>query len=399
MGSQDIILKKSSEFSEEHLSSLQNGVQKQSRMENIEILRITSMLMVVTLHFLGHGGVLSSVRLFSFNYFASWTIESFAYVAVNCYILISGYFSIKNKFTLQKIITLYLQILFYSVLIYGTLAFFGLVEFNMQSLLYSFLPVSTRAYWFATAFVALYMLTPFLNYAINSMKKQQLLQFIFVLLLLFSIIPNLVFFEDGLGVSGGLSLYWFVCLYTIAAYFRLYYTPSFKNAKWIIAYLTFSVILVVSRIVISKLSLIFLGEVKGAGLFYTYNSIIVLPASVFLFLAFLNWKLPKFKSSKLLLFLSSSTFGIYLIHDNKYLREILWNTILKPYVYVNNWYLVFYMLFSIFSIFIICLIIEKIRQILFLLLQKRYWFSRFFLIVSQKFEEFIERLTSDHGNT
>ena len=390
---QEDVIKELPEISEDHLNSIRYPSLQQPRLENIEFLRITSMIMVISLHFLGHGGILSSVPFFSFNYFMSWTIESLAYVAVNCYVLISGYFSIKNKFTLKKIIMLYLQILFYSVVIYLALSLSGMINFNLQSLLYSFLPVSTRGYWFATTFIALYLLSPFLNYAINSMKKQQLLLFIATLLFLFSIIPNLVFFEDGFSVNGGLSLYWFVCLYAIASYFRLYYIPSYKNTKWIVAYLIFSVLLILSRIVISELSLIVLGEIKGAGLFFTYNSIIVLPASVFMFLTFLNWKLPKLKSSKTLLFLSSSTFGIYLIHDNKYLREILWNEILTPYAYVDKLYLVLYMLCCVLAIFFVSLFIERIRQIIFSPLQKSQWFSNLCLLITQKFEKLIDRIS------
>ena len=49
------------------------------------------MLMIVTLHFLGKGGVLNA-PLDSTRHIFGWAIESVCIVAVNCYVLISGYF-------------------------------------------------------------------------------------------------------------------------------------------------------------------------------------------------------------------------------------------------------------------------------------------------------------------
>ena len=61
----------------------------------IDALRIVSMFMIVILHTLGHGGILSSVSIFSGKY-----------CAVNCYALISGYVGINSKYRYSKIISL-----------------------------------------------------------------------------------------------------------------------------------------------------------------------------------------------------------------------------------------------------------------------------------------------------
>jgi len=147
--------------------SSQNG--KTLRNPSFELLRIVSMLMVVTLHFLGHGGVLANVRLFSANYFVAWMIESLAYVAVNCFVLISGYFLVNSKFKVNKLVTLYGQIWFYSVVIYLLFSVFGHVEFEPKVFTCCLLPISTKQYWFATNYVVLYLFSPFLNIAIRAM--------------------------------------------------------------------------------------------------------------------------------------------------------------------------------------------------------------------------------------
>lgn len=61
------------------------------RESGIEILRMTSMLMVVTLHVLGAGGILDTVEPLSLNYAVCWFLEIANYGAVNCFGLISGY--------------------------------------------------------------------------------------------------------------------------------------------------------------------------------------------------------------------------------------------------------------------------------------------------------------------
>lgn len=65
-----------------------------TRQSNVEVLRILSMLMIVCLHIMNHGGLLDTVVPYTVNYYLFYVIEIFSYVAVNVYVLISGYFLI-----------------------------------------------------------------------------------------------------------------------------------------------------------------------------------------------------------------------------------------------------------------------------------------------------------------
>ncbi len=68
---------------------MRNGVSK--RHAGIELFRIVSMLMVIVLHILAHGGVLLNVRIDSMGGFSIWYMDAMAICAVNCFALISGY--------------------------------------------------------------------------------------------------------------------------------------------------------------------------------------------------------------------------------------------------------------------------------------------------------------------
>ena len=73
-----------------------------SRNLGIDILRIVSMIGVVFLHILGHGGLLDS-QLSPAKFSMVWFLELLAYPAVNCFILISGYVGYKGERIFPKI--------------------------------------------------------------------------------------------------------------------------------------------------------------------------------------------------------------------------------------------------------------------------------------------------------
>jgi surface polysaccharide O-acyltransferase-like enzyme len=75
---------------------------KVSRNFGIDLLRFLSMLSVVFLHVLGHGGILKS-DLSPANFSMVWFIEILAYPAVNCFVLISGYIGYKEEKIFPKI--------------------------------------------------------------------------------------------------------------------------------------------------------------------------------------------------------------------------------------------------------------------------------------------------------
>ena len=64
------------------------------------------MLGIMTLHILGHGGILDSLNILSVNYNIAWLLETCAYCAVDCFMLISGYIGVESKFKYSNLIYL-----------------------------------------------------------------------------------------------------------------------------------------------------------------------------------------------------------------------------------------------------------------------------------------------------
>ena len=344
------------------------------RQGNIELLRILSMLMIITLHFLGHGGVLNKLTPFTPYYYFGYIMKGLCYVSVNCYVFISGYFLVDSKFKIKKLMILLAQVLFYSITIYLVLCGGGLIEFSVKDALLSLIPTMSNRYWFVTMYVGMYLLSPFLNIAVKAMTKKSHYIFIMVLFALFSLIPTFVFFSVGLNFGGDSGVVWFITLYIIAAYIKKYYTPARKKSqtrKLALGYFGAALLVPISQFCIVLLSKTGITHYVDADrllsisiLFYKYNSVLVLAASLLLFLLFLNIQIKGKYVNKLICFISLLTFGVYLFHDNPHLRSVLWNFIGADQ-YADGPFLLPFMVLVVLSIFTIGIMIDLLRKWLF----------------------------------
>ncbi len=157
---------------------------KKQRQEGIELLRILLMFGIVVLHILLFSGLLNyrtmenqTTKIFFFMY-------SFFIVAVNCYVLISGYFLVESKFKPKKIIELIIQVATYSWLI---MLIILLLERHLDTwdILLCVFPTILKTYWFATCYIVLYLISPFLNMGLKNLD-QKYLKFIIIFLTLTS---------------------------------------------------------------------------------------------------------------------------------------------------------------------------------------------------------------------
>lgn len=331
------------------------------RLANIELLRIISMLMILTLHYLGQGNVLENIHFGSVNYFIAWALETLCLVSVNCYVLISGYFLVKSQFKLKKLALLWFQILFYSIVIYFILVIIGAASFDIKSLVYTFFPIITRRWWFATCYIALYVLVPFLNIAIKAMSKTQMQTLILILAVMFCI-PY-----DAFNAAGGYSFIWFVFLYFTAAYIRLY-KPSFSHLKSkasnLIIYFIFIFVMLLLKFVKAYLSIRLKGNEIMPFLFYSYNSIFILIASIMLFVFFLKVNIKNEKICRSINVVASLAFGVFLIHSHFALRDKLW-IYLGSQNYISSPIMVLHLISCVVLVFTVCAIIEYLRKLLF----------------------------------
>ena len=297
---------------------------KAKRQANFELLRIVAMMMIIVLHYLNKGEMLTAYTTdrSAVNYAAHLT-EAFCIVAVNCYVLLSGYFLVESAWKPGRVVSLAAQILFYSVLIPVILICAGVIsagELSVYDWLNFVLPVETEHYWFATAYLVMYVLAPFLAEGARRVEKRTLQVVIGILVLYFSVWKSVLpvrLVTDRYGYDFG----WFVCLFLIAAYIRLYGLPKLerrKNAVLLYVGMCLGIFLLTAGVTAAA------GKVAALEYYTdmptTYDHILCLAGAIGLFMVCKDTRLPEGRLTAVIRGLAPYTFGVYLVHEHLLVR-------------------------------------------------------------------------------
>lgn len=328
---------------------------KKEKNVNIEILRIVSMIMILILHFFYHGNILNEMpKKINLLCFSTISVEVLCIVAVNIFILISGYFLCKSKFDINKIIKLYGEIFVYSLIIGFILLLTNKIELNIKNLIYIFFPFITQRYWFFNAYILLILLFPFLNVLINNISKEKFKLLLIILFIINSILP--IGINNSVSLNSANSLYWFLNLYLMGSYIRIN-KINFKKKCFVYGYIAINVLYIIISIIVFKI-----GGVSKLMYILKYNLPFAYISSVLLFLIVLNTDFKvNDKIKKIIMFFSSSTFAVYIIHENPFVRNLLWNEMLNTSKFYFK-YGYIYMIVVLLIIYICCTLIDKIMK-------------------------------------
>lgn len=339
-----------------------NKEKTESRSYGIELLRILSMLMVLSLHFLIKGDYNKSENIIVNS--ESWILICFSVVAVNCYVLISGYFMCEKSFKLSRITNTYTQTLFYSVATFIVMIAIGVNEFSFGAFARSVTPIIFNNYWFVTAYILLLFVSPLLNSAINNMSKSKMKLVLFTLVGILCVINNIVKPINPIDNSGGYGLIWFIVLYMTAAYIKKYYAENGKWHKYLLFYVIFVFLNTGIHFICSDK-----GEVWSSYMVRDYNNFLVYASAVCLFLTFLNFRIKGNIAQKIIGFISPLTFAVYLIHESPFVADFLWNKINVRVWCVNNLLFFLFAIGTVLLLFLLCCSIEFVRSRVFKLLR------------------------------
>lgn len=324
------------------LKNSSSKIKKKQRENSLDLLRVLSMFMIIVIHSQTFG-IFHYGSPTGFNLFVLYLIRALFIVASNCYVIISGYFLILKAYKRKKVAFFIFEVSMYSVFIYLCLVIFGAIPFSISELIHSCFILFYGNYWFASLYLVLYLLSPFLTIFLRQLSKKKFQQLLFVTLLIFSFWATF----SGLpilGMNEGYSIGTFVLLYFIGAYIQLYDFPvSWTKGWYLFHYINISIGI--------ALYLFLVGY--DDWLLY-YHSPLILLSSVFLFLFFKNSQIRVQGLSKIVPFI----FGVYLIHENTFVRTLLW----EKWIPVQD-YLTHPLVNSLFLglsviIFVICLIIS-----------------------------------------
>lgn len=255
----------------------------------LDMLNSIAMFMVLVLHFLLNCGLLDNNLAFSSVFYESWLLEAFCYGAVNCFVLITGYFMWDKRFRPSQILSLYITVTFYSMIILLILIL-DRQQISKMDIIQCVFPFSTGHYWYLTTYVLLYLFVPFLNRLISVLNEVLHKKLVIAMIILFSVIPTMVCWQDSFVLNAGQSVAWFIFLYILGSYYAKYKNLIIKidsSKKWMCIFIVVSVLIYASKMIISVFTMKLLGRIEGSAILFKYNSFAVLFASIALFKALL----------------------------------------------------------------------------------------------------------------
>ena len=318
------------------------------------------MFCVIILHLLGHGGALKATST-NANFATLWFWEIAAYPAVNCFVLLSGFVGYRSARIYPKIsniLSVILSTLFYSLAAFFIYRFVFAQETTLAQFAFSALPILTTQYWFVSAYVGMFLLSPIINFFVYKAERK-LLVLASVITLTLTILSML---KDPFAFANGYSTMWFVLLYMLGAIIKkedVLNKLSVMNGLVCIA-IGFSITLG------TKLACAFLGSPFSAlqNRFISYCSPTVLLMAIGWLTVFSKVKTTPI-TNKAISFITPSVFSVYLIHDNPFIRELF---IANKFTFINAYNPIIasgIILSAALSVFFMCLLIDEIRVVLF----------------------------------
>ena len=290
---------------------------------NVELLRILAMLLIVLGHCIGHnhlaetfGGGIRYILKF---------IQIVTFPATNCFVLITGYYQSRANFKFRKLLLLWLQLLFYSIVLYGICVGFLGEPFRPIELLKALLPVSGNQYWFLRVFLGLYVLSPFLNGLAKTLEQKQFQKLLVINFILFSLWRTFIPFSATLLADGGNSIIWFMALYLTGAYLAKY-PPEVSRRSICLALLGFIAIAFTGWLVLDIISNRLGLNGKGTSLLTEFTAFPIYGSAICALLLAVKAGASSANSNVrcLVTTISSSVLGVYMLHENIYVKRLLW---------------------------------------------------------------------------
>lgn len=328
----------------------------------MELLRIISIFMIVLYHCAFHSQFQFEADLTE----TKMTVTSLyllGQLGVNLFMLISGYFMIKTEFKWKKVITLIVEVQFYWWITLFLADLMGVAPFPTgKELFLSFFPIITNRWWFITAYLVIYVLSPFLNLTVRAMDNQTYRKLLTILLTLYCVIPTFFgfFYNSTETLLYYNRLIWLGILYLLGGYLSRVKTPEIKSAIWMVVG---SVLIMVGTIPIINSNSEFFNMLgtQQIAYFMTPNNIPMIILSVAVFTIFAHIKMA---NSPIINTVASTTLGIYLFSDS-FLNGWLWRDVFRCAEYPNFPEVILRILGATTIVFLSCVGVDLLRQFLF----------------------------------
>ena len=329
------------------------------RNSNLELFRIITMLLIVMHHYVVNSGLAAEIgpmysSPMSWRSLFLFIAGAFGKTGINCFVLITGYFMCKSNITGKKFIKLVLEVLFYRIVIGAIFMITRYEPITLKSILTMLLPVKDIAQNFTGCYLIFFLCIPFLNILIHNLSEKQHIKLLLLMMFTYVVLGTVPFFKVDMNYVS-----WFIVLYFLASYIRLYPKTLYENNK---LWTTMTIVFIVFEI-LSVVGCAWLGNIlnkKAAYLFVAdSNTFLAVGTGICSFLMFKNLKM---KNNKFINTVSASTFGVLLIHANcEAMRRWLWQDVLHNVEMYNSNYVVLHIIVSVLVVYAVCTAIDWLR--------------------------------------
>jgi surface polysaccharide O-acyltransferase-like enzyme len=223
--------------------------------------------------------------------------------------------------------------------------------------------LSSGVQWFISTYIVLYLLSPYLNAMLGALSRNACRRMLVLTGILWCLIPTISWIP-GFVVTEfqGSDLTFFLFLYCLGAYLRLYHESDSKGAgRWFLCAAGTAALCIGIIIAVDIWNNKTMGKLRLLDYLFNYqNHVLILLLSLFLFLGFKELKVA---NSPFINLVSSLTFGIYLIHDNWQIRRYLWNSVINGPAFQESPWFILVSAGTVMAVFCVCGAIELVRQL------------------------------------
>lgn len=339
-----------------------NNTQPVKRQSNIELLRIVGMLMIISHHYVVNSGITENlsfsqqpVNATFLTLFGMW-----GKTGINVFILISGYFMCTSSLTLRRYCKIAFEWAFYHYVIYFIMLAAGYETLTLPRIFYLIFSPFIYANGsgnFSSSFLIFYLFIPFLNIFIRSASRKEYRNLVLFLLFVFTVLSTFFFNTVIFG-----EVFWFIAVYFIGGYLRLYPPVWAQSLRKSAQLLLFSLLLCYLSVGICTLLQIRLSVPIDPRYFVQdANKLGAVLVGVFLFTTFKNLGIGY---SKWINLVAKTTFGILMIHANSNAwRTFMWRDLLHVDVSytLSPTLLILRSLLIVAGIFICCSALDLLR--------------------------------------
>lgn len=346
------------------------------RESGIELLRIVAMILIVSHHMVYHNvfpvmaQTISARRLF---------LQQFmcvpGKVGVALFFMISAWFMADREPTLKKVLRkmwiLERELLFWSLLICMFQIANNPNSITLDTILDALFPMSRNLWWYATSYAVFLLLSPFLFQGLRAIGKHGHFQCCLAMIFVWGVLYSIPGANTNLA-----NVVAFIYVFVLISYYKWHMKPVNTKTAWLmfLSGALFSLLWNIS-ITIGLQGRYFESEILA--MFEREWTIPLLLISFGLFLIFQKMHFQSVVINRC----AAATFGVYLITDHVYIRNLLWTHYFDlSRIYYSHSCLGVCIIFCfiVLGVFVMAMMLDMLRSIFFKLTidrNKGRWFD------------------------